>query len=375
MAIRPLNIMSICAGIGCLDSAIGLAASGSHTVCIIERDSCAAATLVAWLEDSPMGAPPVWDDISTFDGIPWRGVVDCIAAGLPCQPYSITGARKGDDDERAIWPEFCRVVGEVRPSLVFLENVPNFVTGGHFCGAGEELSRLGYTIQDPLFLRAEDVGAPHRRERVFILAHGQGHGRSQGRPESAGIERGSDAAECGGAVAHAQSQPQREPDDAEYPESREHPRRDVGGSVCAVGDTWGERHERPGAGGPQKPAQASDGEVEHSDRQGLEGRSGQPAGQGKPGSAAERDSQALGVFPPGPGDFAAWDAILREHPELAPAIEPQIQQLVDGAPSRSDQLRLIGNGVVPLVAATAFSLLAEAAGYVKCHATYHLETP
>ena len=61
------------------------------------------------MEDGSLAEAPIWDDLRTFDGRPWRGVVDCIAAGLPCQPYSAAGKQLGHDDERAIWPEFMRV--------------------------------------------------------------------------------------------------------------------------------------------------------------------------------------------------------------------------------------------------------------------------
>jgi DNA (cytosine-5)-methyltransferase 1 len=141
------------------------------------------------MEDEALGQAPVWDNLLTFNGTPWRGVVDIIAAGIPCVSYSVAGKRRGNDDERALWPELVRVVGEVRPSMVFIENVPAFVTGGHFQPAGEELSRLGYQIEDPVFLRAEDVGAPHRRERVFILAHATGQHKRTPNAEHAAILR------------------------------------------------------------------------------------------------------------------------------------------------------------------------------------------
>ncbi|MBT4498094.1 MAG: DNA cytosine methyltransferase [Gemmatimonadetes bacterium] len=174
VAICPPRILSICAGVGGIDLGIRLAVPGARTVCFVEREACAAATLVARMEEQTLDKAPIWDDLSTFDGRPWRGAVDLIAAGLPCQPYSLAGTQKGNADDRAIWPEFVRVVGEVCPPLVFIENVSTFVTRGWFRPAGEKLCELGYEIEDPFFLRAGDVGAPHRRERVFILAHRTG---------------------------------------------------------------------------------------------------------------------------------------------------------------------------------------------------------
>ncbi len=188
-----LRAASLFAGTGGLDLALKLAIPGAETVLYIERDSYSAATLVARMEDSCLDQAPVWDDIATFDGRSWRGIVDLVMGGIPCQPYSVAGKRLGNDDDRALWPEFARIVGECRPAVVFIENVPNFVLGGEFRPLGEELCRLGYEIEDPLFLAAEDFGACHRRSRVFVLAHTiggelwqqQGRGRRPGGEDQA----------------------------------------------------------------------------------------------------------------------------------------------------------------------------------------------
>ena len=141
-------------------------------MCLVEREAYAAAALMARMEDQAMAPAPVWDDITTFDGRPWRGVVDLVVAGIPCQPYSVAGKRRGNEDERALWPHAARIVGECRPAMVFLENVPGFIR--FFRPLGEELCRLGYEVEAPLFLAAGDVGATHKRERVYILAHAKG---------------------------------------------------------------------------------------------------------------------------------------------------------------------------------------------------------
>ena len=138
-----------------------------------------------------MERAPVWvGDIQGMDCGELRGRIDIVCGGIPCQPYSVAGQQRGNDDERALWHEFARIVGECRPSVVFIENVPTFVTSGGFRPLGEELCRMGYEIEDPLFLAASDVGAPHRRERVFILAvaHAPRRRRSAGQ-----MQRRSDA--------------------------------------------------------------------------------------------------------------------------------------------------------------------------------------
>lgn len=158
------------------------AAFAARTVCYVEREAFAASQLVALMESGLLDAAPVWSDLATFDARAWRGRVDCIIAGLPCQPYSAAGKREGNDDRRS-WgegdgpiPHFLRIVDESRPAVVWLENVTAWVMGGFFRPVGEELCRLGYELEKPLLLAASDVGASHQRERVFIMAHDASRG-------------------------------------------------------------------------------------------------------------------------------------------------------------------------------------------------------
>jgi DNA (cytosine-5)-methyltransferase 1 len=142
----------------------------------VEREAFAVATLVAQMQNGNLDEAPVWSDLGTFDGRAWRGAVDCVIAGLPCQPYSAAGKRRGHDDERAIWPSFMRVVEECEPAVVFLENVAQFVQ--YFRPVGERLCALGYRIEAGIFSAAE-VGAPHRRERFFALAYRENERRKR----------------------------------------------------------------------------------------------------------------------------------------------------------------------------------------------------
>lgn len=137
-------------------------------VCHVEREAYAASTLVARMEDEALDRAPIWDDLTTFDGGPWRGLVDCVTAGIPCQPYSLAGARAGHEDERALWPELVRIVEECEPAFVFIENVPPFLK--HFEPVWSCLSGVGFRFAPPLLQTATTRGAPHLRERVFILA-------------------------------------------------------------------------------------------------------------------------------------------------------------------------------------------------------------
>jgi DNA (cytosine-5)-methyltransferase 1 len=126
------------------------------------------------MEEGRLHPAPIWSNVRTFDGKPWRGVVDWIAGGFPCQPFSVAGKRRGEEDPRHLWPEFVRIIGEVRPRLVFLENVPGVVKLGG-ASIASDLADLGYRFAWTT-LRASDVGAPHHRRRWFCVADAYGEG-------------------------------------------------------------------------------------------------------------------------------------------------------------------------------------------------------
>src|SRR3990167_1083409 len=168
-----MNGLAICAGVGGLELGLKLALGDAYRcVCYIEREGYAASVLVARMEDKALDTAPVWDDLATFDGRPWRGIVDLISAGFPCQPASTAGRRKGTDDDRWLWPHIKRIVCEVRPRLIFLENVPGLLNVNHgraFAAILGDMAELGYDAEWEMF-SAKGVGAPHLRKRVFILA-------------------------------------------------------------------------------------------------------------------------------------------------------------------------------------------------------------
>lgn len=173
MALRPqpLNVLSVCSGVGGLDlglhDALGRAGFTPRTVCYVEREAFAASVLVARMEEGRLDPAPIWSDLGTFDPLPWRGVVDCIAGGVPCQPFSHAGARKGVADERHLWPYVAEFVRVLEPRLVVIENVSGHLSTGTPLVLGD-LQAMGYRAAATLWTAAE-VGAPHKRERVFIV--------------------------------------------------------------------------------------------------------------------------------------------------------------------------------------------------------------
>ena len=164
-----LRGISLCAGYAGLDLGLHIAEPRYRTVAFVEREAHAAATLVARMEDASLAPAPVWDDLKSFDGRPWRGRVHIVTAGYPCQPFSQAGLRRGKDDPRHLWPDVARVVDEVRPEWVFCENVEGHIDLG-LADVARGFSDLGYTTKAGLFT-AREAGASHRRRRIFILAH------------------------------------------------------------------------------------------------------------------------------------------------------------------------------------------------------------
>ena len=132
---------------------------GWQTVCAVELDTYAASVLVARQNDGSLEAFPIWDDVRTFDGKPWRGIVDVVSGGFPCQDISAAGKGKGITGERSgLWTEMSRIIREVRPRYVFVENSPVLTSRGLDTVLGD-LASMGFDAQYGV-LGAADVGAP-----------------------------------------------------------------------------------------------------------------------------------------------------------------------------------------------------------------------
>lgn len=385
MVLRPQRILSLCSGAGGLDLGVHDALGGcARTVVFVEHEVTACEVLAARIADGALDDAPIWGDLHAFDGRGWRGKVDGVIGGYPCQPFSVAGKRLGTADPRHLWPSIARIIAECEPGWCFFENVGGHLRLGYFDVVRPDLERLGYRVAEGLFSAAE-VGAPHQRERLFILAHA-GHG------ERFGAERaGGDSASGAGMEYTARSQRSRGTGSGADSERWAAPGPGAGDSDVADTALGGQRERGEPSGGDGQPdgrdwamADTSIGQLSEQGRR-AEGRDGaRPAsavlgnpndsrakglgahGGGRligeaPARATGPDS-GLPAFPPGPADHVAWGRILAEHPDLAPAVESPIRRVADGLAtgldlSRTARLRLTGNGVVPAQAALAFRTL------------------
>lgn len=185
-----MNVLHLFAGAG--GGVLADRLLGFRTVGYVEIDPYCQAVLKARIQDGFLDPAPIFGDVREFiragHAREYRGVADVVVGGFPCQPFSVAGKRKGSADNRNLWPEFAEVVGQVQPAYVFAENVPGLLTwdGGRYFGRiVGDLAALGYGIRWCV-LGADDVGAPHRRKRLWILAYPPGSRCRQGNTDLGG---------------------------------------------------------------------------------------------------------------------------------------------------------------------------------------------
>jgi DNA (cytosine-5)-methyltransferase 1 len=165
---RPLREMALFAGAG--GGILGGKLLGWECVCAVEWEPYPAAVLAARQNEGFLPPFPIWDDVQTFDGRPWHGLVDVVSGGFPCQDISAAGKGAGITGERSgMWSHMARIIGEVRPKYVLVENSPVLTSRGLGVVLGD-LAAMGYDAEWGVF-NALDTGALHQRERIWILAH------------------------------------------------------------------------------------------------------------------------------------------------------------------------------------------------------------
>jgi len=188
-----LRSLALCAGIGGLDLGVRDARPDHRLVCAVERQAYCAAVLVARMAEAALDPAPVWSDVRTFDPRPWRGAVDLVTAGFPFQPVSVAGLRRGQRDERWLWPEIWRVARGVGCRYLFVENTPGLISLG-LADILADLAACGWAAEWDC-VPAASVGAPHLRDRFFLLAESPAdpdRGRERDESEPKRIGGGSD---------------------------------------------------------------------------------------------------------------------------------------------------------------------------------------
>lgn len=334
---QTLNAISLFSGIGGLDLGIKMAIPNARTCVYVEIDPYCQRILEARMRDGSLDQGAIWDDITTFDGKPWCGRIGLISGGFPCQDISVAGKGGGiiGGKRSGLWREYARLLGEIRPTYVFIENVAVLLSRGLDIVLSD-LAALGYDAEWGCF-RASDVGAPQRRERVFILAYARcgGNDSYQSLRQS---ERGNSAStsKVGSGVARDRGVIQ---DDS---------------SVTGL-ERW-----REGFTGSSRGNALGNAQSERC-RKTWECRS----------VSNERPTgDDLTFWPPSPTDFAQWERVAHSNPDLLPAIEkttePYVRRMVAGVsvwvdPSfiyRPARLKALGNAVVPQCAELAFRTLA-----------------
>ncbi|WP_432418269.1 DNA cytosine methyltransferase [Burkholderia latens] len=320
----------------------------NRCVCAVEFDPYAQAVLVARQNDGTFPPFPIWDDVRTFDGRPWRGIVDIVAGGFPCQDVSAAGTGDGLDGERSgLWTEMARIIREIQPLGVEVENSPMLTSRGLGRVLGD-LAAMGFDAEWGV-LSAADTDAPHLRERIWIRGYVADAYRAR-EPQHAGRERefrvGS--VERREALAHTDGQPCRQgrPDHATQGARGGHA--DRGSVVADVSDALRDRcgqraHQQESecrsCGTADAGDDGSQGDVAYAVREreqrivagGTETQVGK-----EPGERSDR-SRGYG--------FGRWPA------------EPGMGRVVDGMAHRAHRIKALGNGQVPRVAATAFTFL------------------
>jgi DNA (cytosine-5)-methyltransferase 1 len=308
---ETLNELALFAGAG--GGILGGKLLGWKCVCAVEYEPAARRMLAARQDDGCLDPFPIWDDVRTFDGKPWRGLVDVVSGGFPCQDISAAGKGAGLDGERSgLWSEMSRIIGEVRPRYALVENSPVLTSRGLGTVLGD-LAAMGYDARWGV-LGAIHAGAPHKRERIWIVAESR-------RPRTGRDHHEAGDAQRGAGREHVPTLRQAHGANGS----------DRTDSTGASEDVANSKHE--GTGRRQQQPESSEGAGHVAD---SEGGDGYDVWRKRTQGYAEGNGSGKGSW---------W------------ATEPDVGRVADGVAARVDRLRAIGNGQVPAVVRLAWDLL------------------
>jgi DNA (cytosine-5)-methyltransferase 1 len=340
---QTITHVSVCAGYGGIDLGLKRAIPDLRTIAFSEIEGYACANLVAKMEAGLLDAAPIWTNLKTFPWSDFSGKVDILSGGYPCQPFSAAGKRLGTEDPRHLWPFIADGIRLMQPRVCFFENVEGHISLG-LRAVIEELGSLGYETTWGIF-SASEVGAPHQRKRIFILAHLIDE-RLQGRVCGRTYQEWKDFngyAGCGGAGGRIwPSRP------GEHQHEWEPPRVVGNAAEQRLSERGcGEIHESRSVEELKRPDQIvgnSESQRSSTQRAKHEGLSGELCVT----SASSENIIGDRQIKPSLGGDADGSTSGMDYAELSVTCD-----------NRTDELRLLGNGVVPATATRAFLTLVE----------------
>ena len=353
-----LRTISICTGLGGLELGVKSVAK-TRTVMYVENEITAAQILAQRIKEGNIDDAPIWSDLRTFRGEELHGKVDILIGGFPCQPFSVAGKRLGDDDPRNLWHEVKRIARELGHPALFLENVENISRYYHDT-IRKDLQELGYTVTEGLF-SASEVGLPHRRRRLlmlacvtdtdylepYLLSNSNNTGDSTQRHDSDEHRTETDKRQT--RFTFAESTGQSEVVENGIGIGREGWQR----GLQEEGTGWQESEDKTiTTSNIQGSERSTVQELADCSVQGLQGpEHNQSETRQTPGCGYR-----LIFAPPTIDDDIGWTHTLAHMPE----IEPSFCRVVNGLPIGMEQrLRTLGNAVVPAMAAKGFTELVK----------------
>ncbi len=380
---KTITHIGLCAGYGGIELGLHRVIRNLRTVALCEVEAFCCANLVAKMEAGLMDAAPIWTDLKTFPWSEFRDRVDILTGGYPCQPFSAAGKRLGTEDPRHLWPFIADGIQILRPKLCFFENVEGHISLGLREVIGE-LESIGYKTAWGIFSAAE-VGAPHQRKRVFIMAYDQRQRVKElgwqiavePQQHSFGNDGDDDCRKpcqfCGYEFDHellgkygcpnCEGEGCGELGDSS---SEGHARTAWSSSECPQRKPIGYTSKSNGSIWPSRPGQPQHGwepprVVGHTNSPRPQEWQGQ-RGAGIQGIDSDGGEDAERQIEPALGrnaprrlhgvDLAELSGL--SHQELAEICEWMVR-----SDNRTDELRLLGNGVVPATAERAFRILME----------------
>ena len=348
---KTITHLSLCSGYEGIGLGLRRVLPNLREIAYVEREGFPVANLVAKMEAGELDAAPVYTDVKTFPYGEFRGCVDILSGGFPCQPFSAAGKRNGVEDPRHLFPYIAAGIRECQPRIVFLENVEGIISAKTADGESvlqyvlRELEGLGYRATAGVFSAAE-VGAPHQRKRVYILAHRNNTGL-EGHHLDSTSEQGepiqADTWATGGTRWPSRpSEPQHD---------REDPR------VTAVADSDSKGLEGLRECNNSQGRQASNRQLGGGD-QVWPSRPSEPQHDWEEPRVVVNSTSKVLERTRGKSLQGADKGLTLTDRSTGQA-EPRLGGKSNGASSRVDRLRLLGNGVVPATAAKAFVTLIQ----------------